>query len=270
MKFLKLSPVASKDSECASKSSRYSLVVLWKIFLDFQSILLCSPFRLKVSRNGEYASIQTCLLQKLVCGLYAFVGFFWVLRNVRHTLPTNPKDPSLYLVMALHITVSLLKLITVKKFWLDQAKLVQIVNFILDKNNNLPFPKTESHNILAGYFGKLVVPLSCSLYTGMAISHWISERFYFISPASHNHHEDIPINTWNFTSWWRGMVEEGRYTYFLQYDNNFNDTTAGILAAVGFLWRLLLGANVELFLLLVAFTLWVPASEFQKRLQPLS
>lgn len=246
------------------KPYRLHFVALWKIYLDFQYFLLCCPFRLAISPGGRSAIIKSNLVQKTLCLFYNILGFFWTFRNLPlSSLASNPKDPSMYLFLAVNVENLLVKCATVKRFWFDETKIVAIIDFILDAENNLPFPKTSS-NLLVTPLSYLLAILACLHYTGMAIIHFLTGRLYYVASVGSS---SIPLESWNVSVWWDQMLSEGRFSFFIngQVSNEIFDRVAGILAAVGYLWRLVLGGNEELFFLLAVLTMWIATNEFQTR-----
>lgn len=171
----------------------------------------------------------------------------------------------MYLLLAVNIDNVLLKFASIKRYWFDEKKVVKIVNYILDTNNALPFPKLFG-NFFLQHCARLLVTSACLVYTGMAVVHWLTGSLYFVTSANTT---GISILTWNSTLWWHQMMDEGRFTFCLDKKNSITgmEVAAGILAALGYLWRLVLGANEELLLLIATFTLWISAKQFQTRLE---
>lgn len=246
------------------KSCRLRLVTLWKTYLDIQYLLFCCPFRLIISKDGYSAKLQSNIVQKAVCFTYKVFGFFWIFRNLQGSLPSNPKDPSMYLFLAVNVDNLFLKVATVKRFWFDEKKIVQIVNYILNTENGLPFPEA-SRNFCLSLDPGLWVIIACTIFTGMAFGHWLTGSLYFVTSAKPT---GMTILNWNASVWWNGMLDKGRFTFFLdkQVCSVAIESAAALLAALGYLWRLVVGANEELFLLIMTFTMWVTANEFQARL----
>lgn len=171
----------------------------------------------------------------------------------------------MYLLLAIDINTILLKLATAKRYWHDETKILQIVNNILDHGNGLPFPAMHSNSLLP-LISNISIFVSCLFCTAMGVCHWFTGRLYFITYAKPN---VITIqNYWNMSVWWDQMMSQGHFTFFLDQDSYTPlRSMAVVLASMGYLWRLILGANEELFFLIAALTLWITASEFQQRLQ---
>lgn len=232
------------------------LATLWKIYFDFQYFFLICPFRLKIY-EGE-VRVKSWFPQKLLCGIVSFFGFFWILRNVRLSQPINAKNPAMFLLMANLLTISFLKLLTIKQYWRNQHDLVKILQLLLD---------TSSHSILPTKYSRsestkwnVIFTLMCSVYTGMALSNWITGSSHLSLSSD-----------WSTSWWWDQMVEGGRFNFFLGNGTSFPlENLCGAMAAIGFLWRLVLGSNVEFIVLIAAITMWLPARQFSAYLQKLN
>lgn len=70
---------------------------------------------------------------------------------------------------------------------------------------------------------------------------------------------------WNGTLWWDWMLNEGRFSFIMDCKvcGTTIESVAGVLAAIGYLWRLVVGANEEFFLLIATFTVWICVNKFQ-------
>lgn len=245
---------------------RSRLVTVLIIYLNFQYFLLCCPFRLIVARGGQKVKIKTNLIQKILCFVCTILGLFWLVRNLQiNNVLSNPKDPSVYLSLAVNVANLFLKFATVKRHWGDEEKLLQIANFILDTKNDLPFPDICRNHIFIP-LTHILTTLVCILFTGLGIVHFLMGNLYFLTSV--NSTESTVLN-WNASSWWTRMLAEGRVTFFLdnQNVNGKVGSATGILAAIGYLWRLVCGANEELWPMIFAFIIWVSVQEFQARLQ---
>lgn len=145
-----------------------------------QYIFLCCPFRLEINKNEQSAILKSNTVHKMVCFLYKVVGLLWMIRNLQIGLPTNPKDPSMYLILAVNIDNVLLKLATAKRFWFDEQKILEIVSYILEKENDLPFPEASEMFLLKWYPGFWVMVASL-VFTLTAVSHWLTGNLYFVT-----------------------------------------------------------------------------------------
>lgn len=247
------------------KSFQIHLANFWKVYLDFQYFLLCCPFRLIIAKDGRSANTKQCPIQKILCLSYTFFGILWNFRNMQLSLslPSNPKNPSLYLLMAVDINTRVLKLITAKRLVCDEGKLLQVVNYILDKGSGLPFPEI-SGNSFSTFHTMVVAVMICSFFTGMGFVHWFTGKLHYLASVKIN-----SFLSWNITVWWDAMLLQGRMMFNLddQVSNTWLEALAGVVAAIGYLWRLMLGSNENLFYIVLTFTLWVTTYEFQARLQ---
>lgn len=245
------------------ESGSEQLAYLWKIYFDFQYFLFCSPFRLKQEKgNGSDHFVTTSWRpQKILCGVFTLLGLIWISRSVRMSLPADSDNPALYLLMILNIVMALFKMVRIKKYWLDQVKLVKIVNFIVDREHGFKIPSTPFVQfLLTTTKGKVIFIFVCLTYAAMATGNWVSGR----DVVSENMSE-----RWSVSWWWARMVELSRSNFFLTNDtSSVTESTFGALTAAGFLWRLLLGCYLESFLLLVAFTAWLMPKAFAEQLLP--
>lgn len=91
------------------------------------------------------------------------------------SIPSNPKDPSIYLLFAVYMDNLCMKMAAVKRFWFDERKLIEMVNYILDTENSLPLPKFSEKLASILY---AVVTAACMYFSGAAIAHFLGGAVY--------------------------------------------------------------------------------------------
>lgn len=218
----------------------------YQIYFTAAYFLLCCPFRPQMVQDQKTG--QPKFMAKrwrphtILCALVTLLGFFWTVRDVRRSIPSNSKSPSLYFSMLLSVVISVTKLITIKKFWWNGQNFVDILNFVIDPSNPI---SGECRWI---YFRKSATTALCLVYTGIALSDWFAGK-YLMSVSNGGH-----IFQWSLTWWWAAMVDAGRYNMFLplpvlKLSNNetimeppsqylAEDYVLGTMAAIGFFPRL--------------------------------
>lgn len=236
------------------------IIFWWKVFLDFQYFQFISPFRIKIQRSEKryrvYATYK--FPQKLLCAFQTLLGLICVMGEVRRSVPANPKNPSMYLYLCLRIVTGLLKLVQIKLFWCDQKKLVEVLNFVMESKIDPVPSKRWSKLIFASRFGKIGMILFCIISSAIAVQNWLAGRINSIDKNLDGH----------YITWWSGLLETGKYNIFLLNDlGPSGEVFVGILTAMGMLWRHLIGTCVDMSLLIVAATAWVPAKAFADNLQ---
>lgn len=248
------------------KSCRVQLVNLLKVYLNFQYFSLCCPFRLITGNDGQTVISKSNGIHKILCFICTVLGFIWMFRSlqIRHVI-SNTKDPSMYLFLAVHVTNLFIKIGTIKRYWFDQDKLLEMANFILDTRNDLPYPDTTGKFLFTS-LSYIMSTLACLLFTGMGVTHYFVGNLYYVTSVES---ANISVVNWSASLWWDRMLIEGRATFMSdeRYSNTSVELLFGGLAAVGYLWRLILGANEELFSMIIAFIIWITTGEFQARLR---
>lgn len=247
-------------------SCRSLLVTALKIYLDCQYFLFCCPFRLVIAKDGHCATTKSNIIHKCICFVYKILGLFWTIRSLQtSSLPSNSNDPSLLLGLALDIDTAYIKIATVRRYWRGEENLLQIANFILDPDNDLPIPQTRRSLLLKAVLW-ISTSFACILLTGMGVAHFFTGSLYYVRSSETAANSTLH---WNRSCWWNRMLHDGRVIFFMdpQPPNASIEVVAAVLATVGHLWRLVLGATEELFCLIVVIALWVIANEFEKRLQ---
>lgn len=246
-----------------SQGCEQLIIFWWKLFLDFQYVQLISPFRVKIRKNEKNNQVfsTTWLPQKLISAFQTSCGFICVFGEVKRSVPTNPKNPSMYLYVCLRLVTCSLKVVQVKQFWFCRKHLVRILNFIMEHKLD-SIPSTGwTKLIVTSPLGKIGMIILCLVSTGIAAQIWLAGRINSIE-------KNLSGRT---LTWWSGMVEQGKYNLFL--NNNTGpviEVFVGVLTASGMLWRHLIGTCVDATLLLVAITVWLPVRPFAEYLRGLT
>lgn len=172
-----------------------------------------------------------------------------------------------------NICDSLLKLITIKQFWLNGKQIEDIVNFTLTRLSWVDANRTRP---------VWALPLSLvSVYTIFSVLTWGHGDTNWINSVAingYNNHEQA----WSVTNWWESMMDAGRFNFFLtdlplnnsvsSWNGNAGfrvisgvDIGLAILAAIGAFQRRVLGLYTDLFILMTILTLYIVAREFAQQ-----
>lgn len=247
----------------SNSTEREQAVGYLKIFFDFQYFLLNSPFRLKLERtevdDSCRVTVKSWLPQKILCGFLTILGFVWLSGVMRTCLPAKSKDPSLFLLMVLFVVWVLARILRVKIYWFEQANLVAILNHILDRQNELSLPTTSPllKFILTSKKCLIAFGLICTLYIALPITNLLAGMSLDSGKNVNEPHE----------TWWPRMIRLGRRNFFLgNVTSDTGDTIVGVLTALGFGWRQVVGTNIQPLVFLVSFLAWLPSKGFAEQL----
>lgn len=218
-----------------------------EISTNFAYFLLISPIRYSRDHQTGLYSVKTFLPQKFVSALASILSYFWLVAMIRQSMPSNSqRNAANYFAMILNIIGLLMKSATLKIYWLNSKNIVQILNFIVQNSDNLP-----NSQLLSPISKKLTVIVLCLLYAFTGISNCVTGR-----GLGH-------IQDWSPSWWWNGVIREACYNFFLSNATCITlksspdwNWTIGIISAIGFYQRHILGLYCELCLLMGVLTLW--------------
>lgn len=232
--------------KCESISEKIQSTYYIKIYLDAAYFLCLSPFRLdlrvKLDTKTPYYSTKSWWPQKTFCAILTVLSLIWLIRDIRIAFPKDPKNPSQHFRFAMEVSDTVFKLLVIKLFWVDQNKVVNLVNFMLKKDISNYSHSRQKFSARKCMCNGLII-----MYTGMALGYWITGTEIF----------GALDNGFNF-QWWNWLKEAGKFNSFLFTDSSMSpevDSLLASLAAVQFLQRRMLGAYADLFVLIVAVTL---------------
>lgn len=241
------------------------------IYIDFAYFLLLSPFRLIRNETGNFTA-KSWLPQKICCALFTILSIFWLIRELRLSVPTNAKqskNPSKHFEMLLALLSFLVKGITVKKLWFNQAGLLDIVNWIAknDECDGTPaLPVVVKRKMWITQ--KSAIRLICSLYTVMVLTNLgIGRGLHGSSYGTDGDNE-----AWSLEWWWRKMEVAGQYNFFCISSHyspvggsgggGIGQMLIAIPSLIGFITRHVLGSYADLFLLMAVLTVWTALKSF--------
>lgn len=218
-----------------------------RFFVDASFLIFLCPFRLRLVENeGKQMPVyigKSWWPQGILCAIFTGLGSLWVFREVRVTLPQGTNNPSLHFRLVANVIDSLLKLVTVKRLWLNRQDIVDAVNYMLYMK--IPCNAHDTSESLKRRKNWLPIIISISLiliYNTFSLSIFIAGS----GPKNSN----MP---WSVQRWWLEMVEAGRINFFLE-EGKFNITSEedqnkalanvstleeflAVLAAIGYLQR---------------------------------
>lgn len=135
---------------CKNLYASYCLIC----FFNLSYYIGLCPFRLVIKRTESSkpeVSIHQWRPQKIYCVFSTFLSVSWLIREFYNPLglqtPTGQvsKHPKLIFGYLLQVLSFLMKLITLKSFWMDKPKFLKIANYLLN-NECVPKSKTKYHS----------------------------------------------------------------------------------------------------------------------------
>lgn len=251
--------------------SRKNITFFLQASLNCQYYLLVSPFRLKLLHVGiqNGSSKYVChaepwLPQKCLCFILTCLCFPWIPYTLSSALPTNPKNPTAYLTMGFYVLIGLYQISFIKKFWLQQASITKLCNFLLD-TVNISIPNSFAMRSLARW----LMILMCIMYAALSMLHWTLRKSSLTYPLEFPEHcKGLP---WNWKWLWFSGVLVGRDMFHVgnssendikvvdwilsksgcSYPFTVVDAVVGVMASAGQYFRLMLVTQCELLLLVV-------------------
>lgn len=222
------------------------LVKFWKLFIDIQYFLLCSPFRVKIIATGDsswLAIASTWLPQKFLCGTITLLGFLFHFNKLRNTFPINEKDPTMYLFLSFRISIMVSVLACGRLYWFNQAKLLAIFNFLFAKHHILPESKTPLVKIIfQNKMGKAFYYVLIFLTSFMVTLYWAIDN-------------------------WSAEFQTGQQTFSL--GNNTSESVnilVEVITGLGYVWVYQVAFYQELFTVLIVIIVWLPVKGFAEQL----
>lgn len=224
---------AEKKNFHVKNRERGYLAYFITIPMKFSYALFISPFYLKL-RNyqntafefQEYYEVAMWLPQKILCGIFTLLDFFWMLGMVRDNIPKNERNPGQHVQCLIEVISLLHKCIAMKKFWLNHSKFAECTNFINKSNISVGRP----HKWLPP---RVLISATMCLYVIMALVRATDEfRGHFNYPRI------------DLDQWWKNKVDRARRNFIMAASTNHTDEYAspenvifGILGIAGFMHR---------------------------------
>lgn len=255
---------------------RKSLAYFWETYINWQYYLLVCPFRLDLQpedhRNPKsypHYLAKSWLPQKILCAFFTILYFPQALLKLLLNLPTNAKDPSKYFAVTYVASVTLYEVTFIKIYWMRQADITGILNFLLDPQNTFPIPASGSFpiNLRGKYCFHLFRILNMTFVTG----HWLHDAWVAAYPNIGCHlkllwstmvtigSKSIPVLR-NVTDHQRWIFPNDGYPFTII------ETFLGVFAACGNYSRIVLYSHVGADLIILTATLQAAAKAFGSRM----
>lgn len=90
------------------------------------------------TKDATWAVSSSWLSQKILCAAFTFLGVFRRIRVTVMSLPAADTNPLKYLFLGLRVVLTLSILIRAKLAWLQQPKLIDILNLLLADRFDTP------------------------------------------------------------------------------------------------------------------------------------
>lgn len=268
---------------------------LFKFYFDFAYFLCLCPFRVK-PKGRDYSTISfikcSYLPQGILCVLFTSLGLLWTVRDIRNSIPKEPKNPRSHMLMMLSLVGSLYKATTLLKFWTCQTAILKILNYLGSCNKeyfkirDVKFKQIPKSVWITT--SKSLIVLLCLLYCCQAIIDLVSgsQIIEITSTAEISGKFKDRINLW-----WTFMVNTGKFNLFIPevimnqssaiLNDHGNESTVGevsgesttrnvvfgVTAALGYFQRYLVTAYADFLLLIATLTLWAMSRQLSNLVQ---
>lgn len=256
----------SATSETGLEQVQDNPNIFIKVYFDAAFILCLCPFRFdkcSVIGSDVHYLMKIRVSQKLLCVVLTFLGSLHLVKELRYDTPSDTRDPAMYFKLGCTFFDTLLKVVTMKQFWLDGNKLLNLVNF---KIKNMTAPSTTWKVFGISLNVKLLGIVMTCIYIAHGAIKWIAGPAGFIFTMG-TRMETQTIQDWSLEWWWDSMIKIGRLNFFLDENEVYSvDVVIGVLAAMGYLQRRLWGLFTDLYILVMALTLHSVVSVFIKDL----
>lgn len=238
-----------------------------KIYYDCVYFLCLCPFRVvktcdPVPRSIEIPKIskfksKSWLPQKICCAIITLLGFPWLIRDFRLSIPKRStestsifmKDPTIYFGIMLNIVGTFLRLAVTRVFWRKSEEVSEILNFLVeisdknleDKSRTVHFEKQNFVQKLR----KVVIILICFIYTANGTINWLQGRALSLICYGGS-----LISKWDGKWWWAAIVEASKYSLFMETNTTDvcavenqdqlrqpTDIALGIFGSLGFYYK---------------------------------
>lgn len=200
-------------------------------FFNITYFLGLSPFRLtrKCSADGVHFYVATsCLLHTTICALLLFLGLFWILRDLRVSLPSSSKNqnPAVYLVSIQRWISSAEKFVLMSVFWFHKSNVVNIVNYLVRPENSFSASDELKSTKRSIRKGKIISTILQLTYTTCAFVEIINMKYTGATLIDED--KDRPSTFSHLIlRWWSVVVEAGHFNMFSELDPS-NSTSVEI------------------------------------------
>lgn len=251
-----------------------------RYFFSATFLLCLSPFRICINKADERFSnkrpifvIKSWFPQKIICAILTLLGCFWILRELRTSIPTKGKNPTQHFNFVSQAFHSILKLITIKQFWCRKESILKIVQFISNVETDwIGLSPVKQHSkSWRSHLLATVLPIALiSLYAGIAFINWVIGPGISVFAVSS---DNIVKDEWSIDLWWMGMIRDSRFNFFLPSPGNSKiaeisqfDYVLAALTSLGYLQRRIFGMYTDLFIVLAVMGFYQTTSAFKQSL----
>lgn len=250
-----------KTTEAKDQGLAIDFTNFYKVFFDVAYYLCFSPFRFesRIDKNGyKTFSIFTWRPQKRLFLIGTFCSVFYIIMEIRNAIPTNITNAAQYFVCASQIISTISKCLTIKAFWQESGTMLEILNISSEKVSLLNSGK-EPGLILKHIWRKWVVLFIAAVFLLLSLAHW--EKPFTRKTSG-----------FGLTSYWEHLMELSCATFFIPEDtcgslSLFYRVPLSITTVMGVYHRYLLGAYLEMLLMMSSFTLWTRVKVAKRKLE---
>lgn len=233
---------------------------LFRIPFDFTFYLCVYPFHVVRDKKSNSFRTQTNRYQKIICAVLTFLSAFWVVREIRQSVPTNARNPSEHFLLLYNIFFLVQKWYIIKLFWKEQEAITDIFRFIWKAQNDQKLPRVViSGNWIKGITRGvgIVNIVMCAIMVASGTEVIAAGTDADTKPLSYH------------KIWKNGMLNATRYTLFLGINNDTKtdysavvDPFLIIIGTLGYLHRRLLGVYGDFTQTVTIVVLWILVKSF--------
>lgn len=234
-----------------------------KIYFHYCFYFGLCPFHFSW-KHGKF-SVKSNPIQKIVCVATHLFSVVVLLRDLQSKLiqpsSTFHKNPVKYFHLMDSLFNFIYKFTLLKRFWLNQPRFEQIMNFLANQESFHSGLETQSKLQNPVFIHAIML-----FYTLVAVSSLICGK-NFVSSL-----DDLSPR-W----WYRRLVVLGRYTFFIDWKMQSGapelanitlwENVIGVITGAGLLSRFLLGFFIDLCILTMACTLWTVCINFTREIE---
>ncbi|CAL8093103.1 unnamed protein product [Orchesella dallaii] len=255
-KGVKASKSSTSDgfSQYFSSNEHYNFLY---VYFWFAYHLLLAPFRFRKVGEGQF-ELYKWFPQQILCGIANGLSALKLVTTLRYSVETiKSNDPISFFLVFCECSSVAFKLTILKGFWLKPNAYLRLIRF-LSNHHLLPYNPWKIQSITT-------ISIFCAAYTILSIVRMILGSSF------------LSIWDWSPSWWFRRLVGEAHYTFFLVNGTSRNnspdlsqissgDTFLAIIQALIMQSRFITGFFVDLAILVNVLSLWAPASGFTNKI----
>lgn len=246
-------------------------ILFLKVYLDFSYYLCLCPFHLKFRKGKLY--LESWWFQKWYWILFALVGQFWCIREIRDAIPTDMRNPSAYFRLVNSFFNTCGKWVILYSYLTKAEDYLKLLNLFCDLEKKF---QKDITNICAFPVSLLRRKRVAYLYNAFNLTVALLAIVFGLGLDFYNDEDGNLAGENNYWGTWiRKLISTSRHVFFLDdsvsvVTLNYYDvklwllTTAGFF---GFLHRRICGVYHDVLVSLIPISLWIPTKAFAELLK---